>query len=511
RAYNILTKEVGFLPQDVKFDPNILTVATGIDEHNDYAKAFIDATKWIKDNLPLAKISGGVSNISFSFRGNEHVREAMHSVFLYHAIKAGMDMGIVNAGQLGIYEDIEPKLLELLEDVLFNRNPNATENLVNYAESIKDQGKKSEKVQDEWRSKDVKDRLKHSLVKGITDYIDIDIEEARQLYNRPIEVIEGPLMDAMNIVGDLFGAGKMFLPQVVKSARVMKKAVAYLIPFIEEEKALNPQNDKPRGKILMATVKGDVHDIGKNIVGVVLACNNYEIVDIGVMVSCDKILQTAKEINADIIGLSGLITPSLDEMVHVAKEMERLGFKTPLLIGGATTSKIHTAVKISPNYSGVVIHALDASKTVPVVSNLLSDDNKDTFIDNIKQEYSELRENYQSRNAQQTYLSLAEVRANKHKIDWNNYTPSEPIKKGITVIKNFDLEKLRKYIDWNMFFFTWELGGKYPDIFEDPDKGNEAKKLFNDANKMLDEIIKNKSLTANGILGIFPANTINED
>lgn len=511
RAYNILTKEVGFLPQDIIFDPNILTVATGIEEHNEYAKAFIDATSWIKNNLPLAKVSGGVSNISFSFRGNDHVREAMHSAFLYHAIKAGLDMGIVNAGQLGIYEDIEPKLLTLLEDVLFNKNSDATENLVNYAESIKDQGKKTEKVQDEWRSFDVKERLKHSLIKGITDFIDQDVEEARQKYEHPIEVIEGPLMDGMNVVGDLFGSGKMFLPQVVKSARVMKKAVAYLIPFIEEEKALNPQNDRPRGKILLATVKGDVHDIGKNIVGVVLACNNYEIVDIGVMVSCDKILQTAKEINADVIGLSGLITPSLDEMVHVAKEMERLNFKVPLLIGGATTSKIHTAVKIDPNYSGVVIHAIDASKTVPIVSNLLSDDNKDSFIQNMKNEYSSLRENYEKRNAQQKYLSLDEVRQNKYQINWNNYTPYEPNKKGITVIKDFDLELLRKYIDWNMFFYTWELGGKYPEIFEDPNKGTEAKKLFDDANKMLDEIIKNKSLKANAILGIFPANTVNTD
>ena len=511
RAYKILTEEVGFPPQDIIFDPNILTVATGIEEHNNYALDYIETVKWVKKNLPLAKISGGVSNISFSFRGNNTVREAMHSAFLYHAIKAGMDMGIVNAGQLEIYEEIPKNLRELVEDVLLNRRPDATERLVDFAETIKQKGKEAVKV-DEWRSLPVKERLKHALIKGIVDYIDDDTEEARKLYNRAIEVIEGPLMDGMSVVGDLFGSGKMFLPQVVKSARVMKKSVAFLIPFIEQEKK-ELKDTREAGKVLMATVKGDVHDIGKNIVGVVLGCNNYKVIDLGVMVPTDKILQTAIDENVDVIGLSGLITPSLDEMVHVAKEMERRGFKIPLMIGGATTSRLHTAVKIAPGYNSPVVHVLDASRSVGVVSNLINPDEsvKNKFSADIKEEYKRLREDHLRRKEEKNYLSIAEARRNNLKTDWTNAVITEPAYLGITEFNNFPLETLRDYIDWTPFFMTWELKGKYPSIFKDDIYGVEAKKLFDDANKLLDYIIKEKMLTANGVIGLFPANSVADD
>lgn len=509
RAYNILTKKVNFPPQDIIFDPNILTVATGIEEHNNYAVDFIKTAEWIKANLPLAKISGGISNISFSFRGNDPIREAIHSVFLYYAIKAGLDMGIVNAGQLAIYEDINPKLLELVENVLLNKSKDTTEELVQFAESFKGVDKKESKEILEWRNASVQERLKHSLIKGITEFIDVDVEEARQLYAHPIHVIEGPLMDGMNVIGDLFGVGKMFLPQVVKSARVMKKAVAILIPYIEALKTDACSSSK--GKILLATVKGDVHDIGKNIVGVVLACNNYDVIDIGVMVSCEKILEKAKEINADIIGLSGLITPSLDEMVHVAKEMERLNFKVPLLIGGATTSKIHTAVKIMPNYSFPTIHVLDASKSVPVVSNLLSKDLRENFLKNIKTEYQNIKESYENRVSEQKYWTLDKVRKNKLKVDWSKHETLTPKKLGVTVFNDYPLEKLRPYIDWTPFFHTWEVYGKYPEIFDDAIAGEEAKKLYDDANKMLDKVINDKLLKANAVFGLFNANTINQE
>jgi len=503
RAYHILTKEIGFPPQDVIFDPNILTVATGIEEHNNYAVDYFRATQWIKQNLPGALVSGGVSNISFSFRGNNLVREAMHSVFLYHAIKAGMDMGIVNAGMMEVYENIQPELLEKVEDVLLNRRPDATERLVEYAETIKDKGKTLVK-DDAWRKLPVKERLTHALVKGIVEYIDEDTEEARKLFDKPLQVIEGPLMEGMNVVGDLFGQGKMFLPQVVKSARVMKKAVAYLLPYIELEKTASDARNS--GKILMATVKGDVHDIGKNIVGVVMGCNNYEVVDLGVMVSCEKILSTAKEINADIIGLSGLITPSLDEMTYVAKEMERQQFKIPLLIGGATTSRIHTAVKIAPHYSGAVVHVLDASRSVPVAGNLLSAENKSNFIQDIKSEYTQLREDHLNRNRDKQYLSIDEARNNALKINWQETPTVKPIKLGVHVFENYDLAEIAKYIDWTPFFQTWELAGRYPKILEDAVVGSEAKKLFADAQNLLADIIQNKKLKAKGVIGIFPAN-----
>lgn len=511
RAYDILTKDIGFPPQDIIFDPNILAIATGIEEHNNYAVDYIEATKWIKQNLPLAKVSGGVSNLSFSFRGNDVVREAMHSSFLFHAIKAGMDMGIVNAGQLEVYEEIPKDLLEKVEDVIFNRRPEATERLIEFAETIKKKDKSEEK-KDEWRSLSVEERLKHSLVKGIVDYIDQDVEEARLKYSQPIEVIEGPLMAGMNIVGDLFGAGKMFLPQVVKSARVMKKAVAILIPFIEAEKEKN-NSSRERGKVLMATVKGDVHDIGKNIVGVVLGCNNYNVIDLGVMVHTEKILQTAIEEKVDVIGLSGLITPSLDEMVHVAKEMERRGMNLPLLIGGATTSRVHTAVKIAPNYSGPVIHVLDASRSVPVVSNLLSENNqqRSEFIHSYRNEYTQLREDYAKKRADKNYISIEQARNNKHQIDWSTTKIIKPNKHGVTVLNDFPLNVLKNYIDWTPFFMTWELKGRHPLIFDDKNVGTEAKKLFEDANKLLDKVIKENLLTANGVVGLFPANSVGID
>ncbi|CAA9226566.1 MAG: 5-methyltetrahydrofolate--homocysteine methyltransferase [uncultured Adhaeribacter sp.] len=509
RAYNILTKEVGFPAEDIIFDPNILTVATGMEEHNNYAIDFINATRWIKENLPGVRVSGGVSNVSFSFRGNDLVREAIHTVFLYHAIKAGLDMGIVNAGQIEVYEEIPKDLLELVEDVLFNRRPDATERLIEHAEKVKNKGK--EIVKDEaWRNAPVQERLTHSLVKGITDYIDIDIEEARQQYERPLEVIEGPLMTGMNVVGDLFGAGKMFLPQVVKSARVMKKAVAYLLPYIEAAKQPGDES-KNAGKVLLATVKGDVHDIGKNIVGVVLACNNYEIVDLGVMVSCDKILQTAIDINADIIGLSGLITPSLDEMVFVAKEMERLNFKTPLIIGGATTSRAHTAVKIDQNYSGPVVHVLDASRTVPVVGNLLQPEQKEAYAKTVKAEYEVLRDTYLNRKKDKQFVTLTEARANKFPIEWRPEDVYTPKVLGTQVFNDYPLSEIVNYIDWTPFFQAWELHGKYPKILSDEVVGAEAVRVFEDAQVLLKKVVKEKLLQANGVIGIYPANTTNHD
>lgn len=514
RAYDILTKEIGFPPQDIIFDPNILAIATGIEEHNNYAVDFIEAARWIKQNLPHAKVSGGVSNLSFSFRGNDAVREAMHSSFLFHAIKAGMDMGIVNAGQLEVYEEIQKDLLVKVEDVIFNRRQDATERLVEFAETIKKKDKTEEK-KDEWRSLDVDERLKYALVKGIVEFIDLDVEEARLKYSQPLEVIEGPLMAGMNVVGDLFGAGKMFLPQVVKSARVMKKAVSILEPYMTEAlpEILPAGVDSGGASILLATVKGDVHDIGKNIVGVVLSCNNYNIIDLGVMVHSEKIIQTALDKKVDIIGLSGLITPSLDEMIHVAKEMERRGLKIPLLIGGATSSRIHTAVKIDPNYSGPVVHVLDASRSVPVVSGLLNEniDERRKFVQDIKTEYLNLREDYIKRKSGKNLISLDKARENKLKINWENSAVKKPAKTGITVLNNFDLNVLRKYIDWTPFFMVWELKGKYPSIFEDENVGAEAKKLFDDANSLLDKVILEKSLTANGVIGLFPANSVGVD
>ncbi|MDJ1503888.1 methionine synthase [Xanthocytophaga agilis] len=509
RAYNILVKEVGFPPEDIIFDPNILTVATGIEEHNNYAVDFFNATKWIKENLPYAKVSGGVSNISFSFRGNDHVREAMHSAFLYHGIKAGMDMGIVNAGQLAVYDDIPKDLLELVEDVLLNRRQDATERLIAFAETVKAQGK--EKVEDlAWRNGTVGERLTHSLVKGIVDYIDQDVEEARQQVDRPLKVIEGPLMDGMNVVGDLFGAGKMFLPQVVKSARVMKKAVAYLLPFIEAEKSGGGSSSA--GKILLATVKGDVHDIGKNIVGVVLGCNNYEIVDLGVMVPTDKILEAARRENADIIGLSGLITPSLDEMVGVAKEMERQGFTIPLLIGGATTSRIHTAVKIDPHYSGPVIHVLDASRSVPVAGKLVQNEQtREEIFQEIKGEYAKLRSDHANRQKDKNYVSIEKARENSLKIDWEASPMYQPKFLGNRYFEDYDLAEIAKYIDWTPFFQTWQLQGKYPKIFDNPVVGEEAKRLYEDAQQMLQKIIKDKSLKAKAVVGFYPANAVGDD
>ncbi|MBK7631812.1 MAG: methionine synthase [Ignavibacteriales bacterium] len=511
RAYKILTQEIGFPPQDIIFDPNILAIATGIEEHSNYAVDYLEVARWIKQNLPLAKISGGVSNLSFSFRGNDTVREAMHSAFLFHAIKAGMDMGIVNAGQLEVYEEIPKSLLEKVEDVIFNRKPDATERLIEFAETIKKKDKVEEKAED-WRKTSVEERLKHALIKGTVDFIDVDVEEIRKQYSQPIEIIEGPLMAGMSVVGDLFGAGKMFLPQVVKSARVMKKAVAILIPYIEAEKEKN-KSTREQGKVLMATVKGDVHDIGKNIVGVVLGCNNYNVIDLGVMVHTEKILQTAIDEKVDAIGLSGLITPSLDEMVHVAKEMERRGMNIPLLIGGATTSRIHTAVKISPNYSGPVIHVLDASRSVPVVSNLLNENaiEREKYIQSFKDEYIQLRDDYSKRKSDKNYISLEKARQNKLNINWEKTEIKKPNKLGITILNDLNLATLRDYIDWTPFFTTWELKGKYPTIFEDKTVGTEAKKLFDDANTLLDKIISEKLLTANGVVGLFPANSIGFD
>jgi 5-methyltetrahydrofolate--homocysteine methyltransferase len=515
RAYRILVNEVGFPPEDIIFDPNILTVATGMEEHNSYAVDYINATRWIKENLPHAKVSGGVSNISFSFRGNNKVREAMHSAFLYHAIAAGMDMGIVNAGMLEVYEEIEPELKVMVEDVLLNRRPDATERLVDYGEALKAAGAGSaatEKKAEEWRNGTVEERLSHALVKGIDTYIDIDTEEARAKLGRPLLVIEGPLMDGMGVVGDLFGAGKMFLPQVVKSARVMKKAVAYLTPFMEAEKAelaAAGHKVKAQGKILLATVKGDVHDIGKNIVGVVLACNNYEVIDMGVMVPSEKILERAKAENVDLIGLSGLITPSLDEMVHVAREMERQGFKLPLLIGGATTSRRHTAIKIAPHYSEPVVHILDASRAVPVTTSLLSDEGKQAFVTQHRQEYEALRKAHSA--PRQQVVSLETARTRRTPIEWRPEDLPTPVFTGLRVLDNFPLATLRDFIDWSPLFHAWGLKGVYPRIFEHEQQGEQARQLFTDANTLLDRIIEKNLITARGIYGFYPASAVGDD
>eukprot|EP01091_Cochliopodium_minus_P017900 TRINITY_DN7133_c1_g1_i1.p1 TRINITY_DN7133_c1_g1~~TRINITY_DN7133_c1_g1_i1.p1 ORF type:complete len:1255 (-),score=436.58 TRINITY_DN7133_c1_g1_i1:1-3765(-) len=515
RSYNILTQKVGFKPYEIIFDPNILTIATGMEEHNDYAIYFIEAIKRIKAELPGAKISGGVSNLSFSFRGNEPVRQAMHTAFLYAAIKAGMDMGIVNAGALPIYEDIDPKLLKLSEDVIFNKDPKATENLLEFAQSFKS-GNKVEKQEEEWRKNSAAERLKYSLVKGIDKHVIDDVEEYRLQVSLPLEVIEGPLMDGMGVVGNLFGEGKMFLPQVIKSARVMKKAVAYLVPFMEEErKRSNQQEQQFQGTVLLATVKGDVHDIGKNIVGVVLGCNNYRVIDMGVMVPCDKILSAAIENQVDVIGLSGLITPSLDEMVFVAKEMERRKMKFPLLIGGATTSKLHTAVKIDPHYTNPVVHCLDASKAVVVVNQLLDPKSRDDFAEDIAEEYSELLESWNPGN--RVYLSLEQARSNKLVIDFKNEPkPTKPSFLGVKVFKNFDLKKIREFIDWNPFFQVWNLRGTYPNrnfpkIFNDNAVGVEAKKTFDDANQMIDLLISKNLIEARAVIGFFNANSNDQD
>ena len=504
RAYDLLTQKAGVPPQDIIFDPNILTVATGIEEHNNYAVDFIRATKWIKDNLPLAKVSGGVSNISFSFRGNNVVREAMHSAFLFHAIKAGLDMGIVNAGMLAVYEDIPADLRELVEDVLLNRRPDATERLTAFAESVKQKGKVAV-AEDEWRKGTVEERLSHALVHGVVDFIEKDVEEARQKYGKPLEIIEGPLMAGMNVVGDLFGAGKMFLPQVVKSARVMKKAVAYLEPFMEAEKKASGKS-QPQGRVLMATVKGDVHDIGKNIVGVVLGCNNYEVIDLGVMVPCEKILATAREKNVDMIGLSGLITPSLDEMVHVAREMKREGFELPLLIGGATTSKAHTAVKIAPNYDNGVVHVLDASRAVGVVGSLINRDQKTTFVTNIRTEYEKIRAQHQT-HKEKPLLPLEEARKRRTRIEWKPEHIAKPAFTGVQVLPDFPLAELVKFIDWSPFFHSWELRGRYPTLLDNP----KAKELFDDAQRLLEQIVNKRLLQARGVYGFFPAHSSGDD
>ncbi len=517
RAYKILTERVGFDPQDIIFDPNIFAVATGIEEHNNYAVDFIEATREIKKLMPFTKVSGGVSNVSFSFRGNDHVREAIHSVFLFHAVHAGMDMGIVNAGQLVIYDDIEPTLKQLCENVLLNKNNDnneATEALINFAETVKAKGK--ETIKDErWRDEDVQKRLAHSLVNGITDYIDADTEEARLAYARPLEVIEGPLMDGMNIVGDLFGTGKMFLPQVVKSARVMKKAVAVLTPFIEQEKldrqnahnAAGTINEETKGaaKILLATVKGDVHDIGKNIVGVVLGCNGYDIIDLGVMVSADKILSEAKKHNVDIIGLSGLITPSLDEMVHIGKEMTRLQMDIPLLIGGATTSRMHTAVKIAPEYGNGVVHVLDASRSVTVAGSLLNKENKISFLQNLETEYSKLKSDFESKRTVKQLLPFVAAQKNGPQIDWANYKPVTPTFTGTKKFYNYPLAEIAEYIDWKPFFIAWELHGNFPEILTDEIVGKQATDLYNDAKKLLKQIIDENWLQAKGVIGIWEA------
>ncbi|MBN2758892.1 MAG: methionine synthase [Rhodobacteraceae bacterium] len=516
RAYRILTEEVGFPPEDIIFDPNIFAVATGIEEHDNYGVDFIEATRWIRQNLPHAHVSGGVSNLSFSFRGNDTVREAMHAVFLYHAIKAGMDMGIVNAGQLAVYDQIDPDLREACEDVVLNRKPKAggtaTENLLDLADRFKG-GKREERVRDlAWREWPIDKRLEHALVNGITEFIDADTEEARQAAAKPLDVIEGPLMAGMNVVGDLFGAGKMFLPQVVKSARVMKQAVAVLLPYMEEEKRLNGGTGRQSaGKVLMATVKGDVHDIGKNIVGVVLACNNYDVIDLGVMVPPHKILQVAREEKVDIIGLSGLITPSLDEMVHLASEMERAGLNLPLLIGGATTSKVHTAVKIAPRYSGPAVYVLDASRAVGVVSNLLSPVNKAGFIDGIRTEYAEVTARHERAEAAKDRLPLAKARANPLRLDWDSYSPTAPKFTGARVIDDWDLADLAQYIDWTPFFQTWEMKGVYPKILDDPKQGEAARALFQDAQEMLQRIIAEKWFTPRAVVGFWPANSVGDD
>ncbi|MBL7953594.1 MAG: methionine synthase, partial [Flavobacteriales bacterium] len=514
RSYDLLTKKAGFAPHDIIIDANILTVATGMAEHDRYAIDFIEAVRWIKQNLPGALTSGGVSNVSFSFRGNEPVREAIHTAFLYHAIKAGLDMGIVNAGQIGVYDDIPKDLLEHVEDVLLARRSDATERMVAFAEQFK--GAPSAEVvaaQAAWREGSVEERLKHALVHGVTDFIDIDVEEARVKYVDPVLVIEGPLMAGMNVVGDLFGSGKMFLPQVVKSARVMKRAVAYLEPFLQEKKAAQVIGTQKEGakKVLLATVKGDVHDIGKNIVGVILACNGWQVIDLGVMVQSATILKTAREMKVDIIGLSGLITPSLDEMVHVAKEMEREGFETPLLIGGATTSRVHTAVKIAPYYSKPVVHVIDASRSVPVVSNLLSDNERDRFAAEVLEEYAKVRSQYEGSQREKEYVPLEETRAKKFAIDFAAEPPVAPKSTGIFTYRNYPLAELVPYIDWTPFFMAWELAGKFPRILEDEVVGKQATQLYADAQKMLDRIVKEQWIQAHGVAAIWPANTISDD
>ncbi|GAA5118700.1 methionine synthase [Alloalcanivorax gelatiniphagus] len=512
RAYKLLTEEVGFPPEDIIFDPNIFAIATGIEEHNNYAVDFIEAVAEIKRTLPHALISGGVSNVSFSFRGNNPVREAIHAVFLYHAIKAGMDMGIVNPSQLAIYADIPEELRNAVEDVVLNRREDGTERLLDLAEQYRGSGDKEVKKEDqEWRSWPVEKRLEHALVKGITEHVEDDTELARQNAERPLHVIEGPLMDGMNVVGDLFGEGKMFLPQVVKSARVMKKAVAYLLPFMEKEKEELGTQDESNGRILMATVKGDVHDIGKNIVGVVLQCNGYEVIDLGVMVPCDKILDTAKKENVDIIGLSGLITPSLDEMVHVASEMARLGMDLPLMIGGATTSRIHTAVKIDPQYQQPVVHVADASRAVGVVSRLLSQTQRDDYAAEIKSTYEGLRERRKQQQVDRTLVSIDDARANRFQPDWSDYTPPEPRVQGLKVFDDYPLEDLVERIDWTPFFRSWELAGKFPRILDDEVVGEEATKLYHDARAMLEKIVAEKWLTARGVIGFWPAQSDMDD
>ncbi len=509
RSYRILTEQVGLSPEDIIFDPNIFAIGTGIEEHNDYALAFIEATRRIKAGLPHAKVSGGVSNISFSFRGNNPVREAIHSVFLYHAIRAGMDMGIVNAGQLAVYEDIPADLRERVEDLVLNRRPDATERLLEVADTAK--GQAAKKAADlSWREADVEQRLTHALVHGIAEFVVEDTEEARQTAERPLHVIEGPLMDGMNVVGDLFGSGQMFLPQVVKSARVMKKAVAHLVPFIEAEQEAGATRTSS-GKIVMATVKGDVHDIGKNIVGVVLQCNGYEVIDLGVMVPAGQILETARAEGADMIGLSGLITPSLDEMVHVASEMEREGFEMPLLIGGATTSRAHTAVKIEPSYSGPVVHVLDASRSVGVSSSLMSAEQRDGFVASVRADYAEAREKHQGKTKDAERRPLAEARQHRHRIDWSKVTPPRPSFLGVKTFDDYSLSELTIRIDWTPFFRTWELAGTFPQILEDPKIGESARQLYDDARAMLDRIVQQGLLQARGVLGFFPANTTGHD
>ena len=513
RAYKLLTEKVGFPPEDIIFDPNIFAVATGIEEHNDYAHAYIEATRRIKTELPYVHVSGGVSNLSFAFRGNERVREAMHSVFLYHAIQAGMDMGIVNAGQLALYDDIDPELREMVEDVILNRRSDATDRLLEAAERFKGEGAQKKEVDLSWREKPVEERLVHALVHGIGTYIEDDTEETRAKAERPLHVIEGPLMAGMNVVGDLFGSGKMFLPQVVKSARVMKQAVAYLMPFMEQEKRDLGLADQPSaGKILLATVKGDVHDIGKNIVGVVLQCNNYDVIDLGVMVPAQKILDTARERKVDIIGLSGLITPSLDEMCHVAAEMEREGFDLPLLIGGATTSRVHTAVKISPNYhKSQAIYVTDASRAVGVVSSLMSPEGRPKAIAKVREEYARMADSYARGQAEKARTSIADARANRLKLDWAVYTPPKPTFLGTRAFKAYDLAELARYIDWTPFFHAWELKGTFPRILDDDKYGEAARNLYDDARAMLKQLIDEKWLTANGAVGFWPANSLGDD
>jgi 5-methyltetrahydrofolate--homocysteine methyltransferase len=523
RAYRILTEDVGFDPEDVIFDPNVFAVATGIEEHATYGLDFIEATRWIKQNLPGAKVSGGISNVSFSFRGNNPVREAIHAVFLFHAIRAGLDMGIVNAGALAVYDEVDPDLRERIEDVVLNRRPDATERLLEVAESYRDSGEAAAQAEDEWRSLPVEERITHALVKGLDAHVETDTEELRRLIadrgGRPLEVIEGPLMDGMNVVGDLFGSGKMFLPQVVKSARVMKKAVAYLIPFIEEEKARDPalasQKDT-NGTIVIATVKGDVHDIGKNIVGVVLQCNNYEVIDLGVMVPAQRILETVAEHHADLVGLSGLITPSLDEMVSFAAEMQRLGLEIPLLIGGATTSRAHTAVKVDPRYQGPVVWVKDASRSVPVAAQLLSEEQRPRLMEQVRADFDAIRDRHAARQQERPMLSLERARVNASPVDWSGYVPPRPRLldsdgSPVRVFEDFPLEELRGYIDWQPFFNTWEMRGRFPDILNNPASGEAARRLFDDAQQMLDRVVSERWLTAKGVAGLFPANRVGDD